>query len=142
MERVFKFGMGDVVRLKDGDHLVTPDGKKEYREHLTVMYYFWGGVACCYVLSTGDDDICVICDEQSLELEERTPIPMPVEEAKAEESHFLGSVFLINRRLVAAEGLEKAIELFHSHPSHRHETIRSITLQDPDPALIQNGKED
>ncbi len=127
-----------MVRLKDGDHLITPDGK-EYQEHLTVKYYFWGGDDCCYVLSTGDDDICVVCDEQSLELEERAP--MPEEEAKP-ESYFLGSVFLINRRLVAAEGLEKAIELFHSHPSHSLETIRSITLQDPDPAVIQNGKEE
>lgn len=140
MARTFKFGMGDMVRLKDGSHLITPDGE-EYQEHLTVIYYFWDGAACCYVLSTGDDDICLVCDEQSLELEERAPMPMPEEEAKP-ESYFLGSVFLINRRLVAAEGLEKAIELFHSHPSHRNETIQSITLQDPDPALIQNGKEE
>lgn len=130
--------MYDVVRLKDGSCLVTSDGKKYY-EHLTVMYYFWDGADCCYVLSTGDDDICLVSDEQSLELEERAP--MPEEEAKP-ESYFLGSVFLINRRLVAAEGLEKAIELFHSYPSHRNETIRSITLQDPDPALIQNGKKE
>ncbi len=130
-----------MVRVKDGGHLVTPDGKKEYQEHLTVKYYFWDGADCCYVLSTGDDDICLVCDEQSLELEERAPIPMPEEEAKP-ESYFLGSVFLINRRLVAAEGLEKAIELFHSHPSHSLETIRPITLQVPDPAVIQNGKEE
>jgi len=78
----------------------------------------------------------LICDEDSLELEEEAPMP------EEKESYFLGTVYLINNRLVAAEGLEKAIELFHSHPSHHYDTIRSFTLQAPDLALIQNGKEE
>lgn len=132
-----------MVRLKDGSLLVTPDGGKKYQEHLTVIYYFWDGAACCYVLSTGDDDICLVCDEQLLELEERAP--MPEEEAKpesAKESYFLGSVYRVNNRLVAAEGIEQAIRLFQDHPNHRSETIEKIILQDGDPALIQNGKEE
>lgn len=140
MARAFKFELGDVVRTKEGSVLV---GDRTYDEHLTVVFYFWDGSQCCYVLNTGDDGICLICDEDSLELEERAP--MPEEEVQpecAKESYFLGNVYLINSRLVAAKGLENAIELFRSHPSHQHETIESITLQVPDLALIQNGKEE
>lgn len=136
---------GDVVRLKEdhGSLIALIDGvSKEYREHLRVYFRFWGGCRCFYVLNTGDDDICLVCDEDSLELEERPP--MPEEEVQPEctkESHFLGSVYRINNRLVAAESIEKAIEVFRSNPSHQYETIESITLQDRGPALIQNGKE-
>jgi len=139
MERAFKFGLGDVVRMKESNEKITvliDGGTKEYREHLTVVFHFWNGYECCYVLNTGDDGICLICDEDSLELEEEAPMP------EEKESYFLGTVYLINNRLVAAEGLEKAIELFHSHPSHHYDTIRSFTLQAPDLALIQNGKEE
>ena len=135
-----------MVRMKESNEKLTTlidGGTKEYREHLRVYFCFWNGCQCCYVLYTGDDDICLICDEDSLELEERPP--MPPEEVQPEcgkESHFLGYVYRINNRLVAAEGLEKAIELFRSHPSHQHATIKSITLQDEDLALIQNGKEE
>lgn len=144
MVRAFKFELGDVVRTKEGFALSTRAGhcSKIYDEHLTVVFYFWDGSQCCYVLNTGDDDICLICDEDSLELEEEAPMPEEVQPESAKESHFLGSVFLINHRLVAAEGLEKAIELFRSHPSHQYETIESITLQSRDLALIQNGKEE
>ena len=145
MARAFKFEIGDVVRMKEGDVLTTQVDycNKVYLEHLTVYFRFWDGNSCCYVLNVGDDDICLISDEEPLELEERPP--MPPEEVQpecAKESHFLGSVYRVNNRLVAAEGLEKAIELFRSHPSHQYETIKSITLQDPDLALIQNGKEE
>lgn len=145
MARAFKFMEGDVVRTKEGNILVANVGifNKEYREHLTVVYHFWDGCNCCYVLNTGDDDICVWCGEDSLELEERAP--MPTEEVHpecAKESHFLGYVYRVNNRLVAAEGIEQAIRLFHDHPSHRSETIRNITLQDTSLALIQNGKEE
>lgn len=143
MERTFKFMMGDVVRTKDSNmKLAACNNTKTYWEHLTVVFRFFDGCQFGYVLNTGDDYICVICDEDSLELEERAP--MPEEEVQpecAKESHFLGSVYRINNRLVAAEGLEKAIELFRSHPSHQYETIESITLQGPDLVLIQNGKE-
>lgn len=145
MARVFKFKFGDVVRMKEGDALVTQVNhfNKVYEEHLTVMFCFWDGSCRCYVLNTGDDGICLISDEERLELEERAP--MPAEEVQpecAKENHFLGNVYLINHRLVAAEGLEKAIELFRSHPPHQYETIESITLQARDLALIQNGKEE
>jgi len=137
---------GDVVRLKESSEKLTAliyGGTKEYREHLTVVSHFWSGYECCYVLNTGDDDICIICDEEPLELEERPPMPQEeVQPECAKGSYFLGSVFRINNRLVAAEGLEKAIELFRSHPSHQSDNIESITLQVPDLALIQKGKEE
>lgn len=145
MARAFKFEIGDVVRVKEGDVLTTQVDycNKVYLEHLTVYFRFWDGNCCCYVLNVGDDDICLISDEDSLELEERPPMPPEEVQPKcAKESYFLGSVYRINNRLVAAEGLDKAIELFRSHPSHQYDTIESITLQDPDLALIQNGKEE
>lgn len=140
MVRTFKFEIGDVVRMKEGYAL---EFSKMYKEHLSVYFRFWDGNCCCYVLNVGDDDICLISDEARLELEERPP--MPPEEVQpecAKESCFLGSVFRINNRRVAAESLEKAIKLFRSHPSHQQETIESITLQDGDLALIQNGREE
>lgn len=145
MKRTFKFNLGDVVRMKEGDVLTTRADycNKVYEEHLTVRFRFWDGNCLCYVLNVGDDDICLICDEARLELEERPPMPPEdVHPECAKESLFLGSVFRINNRLVAAESLEKAIKLFRSHSSHQHETIRAITLQDRDLALIQNGKEE
>lgn len=69
-------------------------------------------------------------------------MPEEVQPECAKESYFLGNVYLINSRLVAAKGLEEAIELFRSHPSHQYETIESITLKVPELALIQNGKEE
>lgn len=146
MERAFKFEIGDVVRTKEGSELVTQVDNlyRRYTEHLIVYFRFWDGSHCCYVLNVGNDEICLIADETQLELEERPP--MPEEEGSwtivRKENHFLGSVFRINKRLVAAEGVEKAIELFRSHPSHQNETIESIALQDRDLALIQNGKEE
>lgn len=143
MARAFKFEIYDVVRMKEGVALRTQVDhcEKVYVEHLTVYSRFWDGSRCCYVLNVGDDDICLICDEDSLELEEKAPMPEEVQPECAKESYFLGNVYLINSRLVAAKGLEEAIELFRSHPSHQYETIESITLQDQDLALIQNGKE-
>lgn len=83
------------------------------------------------------------CGEDLLELEERAPMPAEaVHPECAKESYFLGNVYRVNNRLVAAEGIEQAIRLFHDHPNHRLETIRNITLQDTSPALIQNGKEE
>ena len=145
MARVFKFEIGDVVRLKESDKTLIAlidCVTKEYREHLMVYFHFWNGCRCCYVLNTGDDDICLVCDEDSLELEERLPKPEEVQPECAKDSYFLGSVYCINNRLVAAEGLEKAIELFRCHPSHQSDIIEAIILQDRDPALIQNGKEE
>ena len=144
MARAFKFEIGDVVCTKEGDVLTTQVDhcNNVYLEHLTVCFRFWDGNFCCYVLNVGDDDICLICDETRLKLKERPP--MPKEEVQPEctkENHFLGSVFRINNRLVAAKSLEKAIELFRSHPTHRCETIEAITLQSPGLALIQNGEE-
>ena len=133
---------GDVVRTKEGSELVTQvdNLNRRYTEHLIVYFRFWDGSHCCYVLNVGNDDICLIAHETLLELEERPP--MPEEPECTKESHFLGSVYRINNRIVAAEGLEKAIELFRSHPTHRCETIESITLLDGDLTLIQNGKEE
>ena len=145
MARAFKFMAGDVVRLRENHEnlIALLDGcGKEYREHLRVCFCFWDGCRISYVLNTGNNDICLICDEDSLELEERPP--MPQEEVQPEctkESHFLGSVYRINNRLVAAESIEKAIKLFRSHPTHLCETIESITLQG-DLALIQNGNKE
>lgn len=143
MARSFKFEIGDVVRTKaDRRPLICDERGHNYNEHLTVVFRFWGGTGSCYVLNTGNDGICIVCDEEPLELEERAPMPEEVQPESAKESHFLGNVYRINNRLVAAEGLEKAIELFRSHPSHQYETIESITLQDRDLALIQNGKKE
>ncbi len=148
MERLFDFEVYDVVRLKGSDEkqtaLIDGSGTKEYREHLEVAFRFWDGCQCCYVLNTGDDGICLICDEDSLELEEKAPMPTPeeVQPEPAKESYFLGYVYRINNRLVAAESLEKTIELFRSHPSHQNETIETIGLQSQDLALIQNGEEE
>lgn len=144
MARAFKFEIGDVVRTKEGVALVMQGVhcEKEYKEHLTVCFRFWNGYRCCYVLDVGDDGNCLICDEARLELEEKAPMPEEVQPECAKESYFLGSVFRVNNRLVAAEGLEKAIDLFRSHPSHQYETIEYITLQSRDFALIQNGTEE
>lgn len=145
MARAFKFEIWDVVRMKEGAVLTSrvDHCNKEYEEHLTVYFRFWDGICCCYVLNTGDDNICLICNEDLLELEQGAPMPTEEEQSEcAKESYFLGSVFRINDRLVAAKSLEKAIELFRSHSSIQHETIESITLQVPDLALIQNGKEE
>ena len=60
---------GDVVRLKeDRETLIALiDGvSKVYREHLMVYYRFWDGRRFSYVLNTGDDDICLVCDEDRL----------------------------------------------------------------------------
>lgn len=154
MARAFKFMEGDVVRTKEGNELVATVGifNKKYREHLTVVYHFWDGNNCCYVLNTGDDDICGIIEEDYLELEERPPMPevekeppVPAEETKQKrdkESYFLGHVYCINDRIVAAEGIEQAIRLFHDHPISRHDLIEKIILQNTSLALIQNGKEE
>lgn len=143
MARAFKFEIGDVVRTKEGSELVreVENLSLTFTEHLTVSFRFWDGICCCYVLNAGDNDLFLISDEARLELEERPPMPEEIQPECAKESHFLGSVFRINKRLVAAEGLEKAIELFRSHPSHQYENIESITLQG-DLALIQDGKEE
>ena len=65
MARAFKFEIGDVVRVKEGDVLTTQVDhcNKVYLEHLTVYFRFWDGNCCCYVLNVGDDDICLISDE-------------------------------------------------------------------------------
>ena len=142
MARGFKFKPGDVVRAKEDRKPLVIDGVR-YNDNLTVMYCFWSGIACCYVLNTGCDGICIVCDEEPLELYERAP--MPTEEVHpecAKDSHFLGYVYRVNNRLVAAEGIEQAIRLFHDHPNHRLETIEKIALQDKDLALIQNLKKD
>lgn len=142
MAREFKFKPGDVVRAKEGRKPLVFDGYP-YNDNLTVMYCFWSGIACCYVLNTGRDGICIVCDEEPLELEERPP--MPEEEVHPEcdnGSYFLGYVYRVNDRIVAAEGIEQAIRLFHDHPNHRSERIEKIILQDTELALIQNGKEE
>ncbi|MBR5395825.1 MAG: hypothetical protein IK144_12215 [Bacteroidaceae bacterium] len=143
MARVFKFKPGDVVRMKQGDALVTQVNhcKTVFEKHLTVVFCFWDGSCRCYVLNTGEDGICLVSDEERLELEERAP--MPTEGAQpdcAKESYSLGYVFRINNRLVAAESIEKSIRIFYDR--HRSEAIEKIALQDKDLALIQNLKED
>ena len=144
MARAFKFEIGDVVRMEEDAVLIQRDDcNKEYNEHLTVRFRFWDGSCCCYVLNVGDDDICLICNETRLELEERAPMPKEeVQPERAKENYFHGNVYRINNRLVAAESLEKAIELFRSHPLHQSDTIETITLQERHFALIQNGKEE
>lgn len=140
MARVFKFKPGDVVRAKKDRRPLVCCGKP-YNEHLTVMYCFWGGSACCYVLHTGDDGICMICEEEPLELEGQAPAKHGEEnQEEAKKIYSLGYVYRINNRLVAAESIEKSISIFHDH--HRSETIEKIALQDKDLALIQNLKED
>lgn len=140
MSRVFKFKPGDVVRVKENRRPLVYDGCP-CNDNLTVNYCFWSGTACCYVLNTGRDGICIVCDEEPLELEERPPMP-EVHAEWPQESYFLGYVYRVNSRLVAAEGIEQAIRLFQDHPSHSSETIEQIILQDGNPALIQNGKEE
>lgn len=135
MEREFKFNLGDVVRTKDGSSLVSPgDAGKEYREHLTVVYRFWDGMANVYVLNTGDRGICLMSDEEPLELEEEAP--SPEDECM---SYYLGHVYRINDMLVAAEGIDKAIRSFRDFCDYDcgEEEIEAITLQDKKCSIIQ-----
>ncbi len=135
MEREFKFNLGDVVRTKDGCTLVSPgDAGKEYREHLTVVYRFWDGMANVYVLNTGDRGLCLTSDEEPLELEEKAP--RPVGECM---SYYLGHVYRINDILVAAEGIDKAIRSFRDFCDYDcgEEEIEAITLQDKKCSIIQ-----
>lgn len=135
MEREFKFNLGDVVRTKDGCSLVSPgDAGKEYREHLTVVYRFWDGIANVYVLNTGDRGICLMSDEEPLELEEEAPSP----EGEC-QSYYLGHVYRINDMLVAAEGIDKAIRSYRDYCDYNsvEEQIEVITLQDKKCSIIQ-----
>ncbi len=135
MEREFKFNLGDVVRTKDGCSLVSPgEAGKEYREYLTVVYRFWDGMANVYVLNTGDRGICLMSDEEPLELEEKAP--RPVGESL---SYYLGHVYRINDMLVAAEGIDKAIRSFRDYCDYNsvEEQIETVTLQDKKCSIIQ-----
>lgn len=133
MERVFKFKPGDVVRAKENRRPLAYDGNP-YNEHLTVMYCFWGGAVCCYVLNTGSNDICIVCDEEPLELEERAPRP----EGEC-LSYYLGRVYRINDKLVAAEDIDKAIRSYRDYCDYNNveEQIETVTLQDKGYSVIQ-----
>lgn len=127
MERVFKFNLGDVVRAKDGGSLgAEGDVSKVYREHLPVVYRFWDGMANVYVLNTGDEGLCLISDEELLELEEEAPRP-----EGGCQSYYLGHVYRINDKLVAAEDIEKAIRSFRDFCNYNsvEEQIETVTLQ-------------
>lgn len=135
MKREFKFNLGDVVRTKDGCSLVFPGAAgKEYREHLTVVYRFWDGMANVYVLNTGDEGICLMSDEEPLELEENAPRPVG-----ENLSYYLGYVYRINDLLVAAEDIDKAIRGFRDFCDYDRgeEEIETITLQDKKCSIIQ-----
>lgn len=135
MEREFKFNLGDVVRTKDGCSLVSPGAAgKEYREHLTVVYRFWDGMSNVYVLNTGDRGICLMSDEEPLELEEEAP--RPVGESL---SYYLGRVYRINDKLVAAEDIDKAIRSFRDFCDYSNieNQIETVTLQDKGYSVIQ-----
>lgn len=135
MERKFKFNLGDVVRTKDGCSLVPPGAAgKEYLEHLTVVYRFWDGMENVYVLNTGDEGLCLISDEELLELEEEAPSP-----EGGCQSYYLGHVYRINDMLVAAEGIDKAIRSFRDFCDYDcgEEEIEAITLQDKKCSIIQ-----
>lgn len=135
MKREFKFNLGDVVRTKEGSSLVSPgDACKEYVSHLTVVYRFWDGMANVYVLNTGDSGLCLISDEGPLELEEEAPSP----EGEC-LSYYLGHVYRINDKLVAAEDIDKAIRSFRDFCDYNcvEEQIETVTLQDKGYSVIQ-----
>ena len=119
MARVFKFMAGDLVRLKESDGTLTAlieNGRKEYREHLTVVFCYWNGYCCCYVLNTGDDNICLICDEDSLELEERAPIPAEEVQPECPKIVREKNLFIVQTRgmgefYVVAGSFDQAAEL-------------------------------
>jgi len=139
----YKFEVGDIVDFKDGMS-VTPPGfpDKAYMKDLVVVFRFWDGNNV-YILNTQDNDICVTAIEHDIVgtglkmgfIEDETQ--RVNEEPKEQASHYLGYVYKVNKRLVAAETIEKAIETFCSHPSHKLETIEEVKLLDRELALIQ-----
>ncbi len=141
----YKFEVGDIVDFKDG-LTVSPPGfsDKAYMKDLVVVFRFWDGNNV-YVLNTQDNDICVIALEDDM-INTGTRFgyingePKNEEEPKEQSSHYLGYVYRVNKRLVAAETIEEAIETFYSHPCHKCNTIEEVKLLDRDLALIQTQK--
>ena len=64
----YLFDVGDIVKTKKGCNLVSLYDNKPYKEHLKVTSRFWDGKYPCYVLET-EDELCVISDESTVELE-------------------------------------------------------------------------
>lgn len=142
----YKFEVGDIVDLKDG-LTVTPPGfpDKAYMKDLVVVFRFFDGNNV-YILNTQDNDICVTALEDDIVetgqkmgfVEDETQSAN--EEPKEQPSHYLGYVYRVNKRLVAAGTIEEAIETFYSHPCHKCDTIEEVELLDRDLALIQTQK--
>ena len=139
----YKFEVGDIVDLKDG-LTVTPPGfpDKAYMKDFVVVFRFWDGNNV-YILNTQDNDICVIALEDDIVgtgqkmgfVDDETQ--SVTEEPNEQTSHYLGYIYRVNKRLVAAGTIEEAIETFYSHPCHKCETIEEVELLDGDAALIQ-----
>ncbi len=144
----FKFEIGDIVQVADkkNSELVSHNGKS-YKEHLKVVFRFFDGAINVYVLDTGDDDTCIITDEQFIALEQScgdndTAIQQESPESQDaddenDDQFYLGYVFHINKRPVAANDLEDAIRIFKLQ--HGTEFIESIKAEDK-LTLIQKMK--
>ena len=144
----YKFEVNDIVDLKEG-MAVTPPGfqDKAFMKDLVVVFRFWDGNNV-YVLNTQDNDICIIALEDDM-VKTGKRLGYLKEEPKCEEeepkmkpSHYLGYVYKVNKRLVAAGTIEEAIETFYSHPNHQCDTIEEVKLIDRDLALIKIQRED
>lgn len=78
----YLFDVGDIVKTKEGCKLVSVYDNKPYKEHLKVTHRFWDGKYPCYVLET-EDELCVITDEPTLELELKYYPPVCEQEEQA-----------------------------------------------------------
>lgn len=78
----YLFDVGDIVKTKEGRELVSMYGNKPYKEHLRVTHRFWDGKYPCYVLET-EDELGVITDEETIELEWKYYPPVCEQEEQA-----------------------------------------------------------
>ena len=78
----YLFDVGDIVKTKKGCNLVSLYDNKPYKEHLKVTSRFWDGKYPCYVLET-EDELCVISDESTVELEWKYYPPVCEQEEQA-----------------------------------------------------------
>lgn len=76
----YLFDVGDIVKTKEGCNLVSLYDNKPYKEHLKVTFRFWDGKFPCYVLET-EDELSVISDESTIELERKYYPPVGEEQA-------------------------------------------------------------
>ncbi|MBR1526575.1 MAG: hypothetical protein IJ640_07945 [Prevotella sp.] len=140
MKSLFKFKEGDLLKVSKEQKYICPfPDSKHYSDNLRVEFAFWDGNENVYVVSA--DGIGMLISESYAELQETAPEKEILLHEKSKSSHFLGYVYQINNRYVAAKSIEDAIRTFRSHPSHNNENIESIMLKCKDLALIQREED-